>query len=111
MVQQMEKGAAILVHSGTLLASEVLRLQAVNAASTERNSRKRKRIQKGGTLSQEEADDIKARREALALAKEQRGEERRAAGGSIRGVPHCGTCGEPGHNKRTCAKDAATSGD
>jgi hypothetical protein len=111
MVQQMEKGAAILVHSGTLLASEVLRLQAVNAASTERNSRKRKRIQKGGTLSQEEADDIKARREALALAKEQRHEERRAAGGSSRGIPHCRICGEPGHNKRTCTKDLAALGD
>jgi hypothetical protein len=42
------------------------------------------------------------------LAKEQGREERRVASGSSRGIPYCRTCGEPGHNRRTCTKDAAT---
>jgi hypothetical protein len=66
----------------------------IAAAASGRNNRKRKRIQKEGTLTQEEADDIKAQREALMLAKEQEREERRVAGGSSRGIPHCRTCGE-----------------
>jgi hypothetical protein len=111
MVQQMQKGAEMLVHNGTLLAARLLQQEAIAAAASGRKNRKRKRIQKGGTLTQEEADDIKAQREALMLAKEQGREERRVAGGSSRGIPHCRTCGEPGHNRRTCTKDAATLSD
>ena len=107
MVQQMQKGAEMLVHTGTILASEVARLQAINAAASERRGRKRKHIQKGGTLTQEEAEDIVAQRDAVVLAEEIRREERRAAGGSSWGIPHCSTCSEPGHNKRTCTKGAA----
>jgi hypothetical protein len=61
------------------LAAQLLHQEAVATSATERKTRKRKRIQKGGTLSQEEADDIKAQREALALAAAERYEERRAA--------------------------------
>jgi hypothetical protein len=110
-MQQLHRGVEIVMHSATLIAQHNEQLQAANTAASERKSRKRKRIQKGGTLTQEEAEDIVAQRDAVVLAEEVRREERRAAGGSSRGIPHCRTCGEPGHNKRTCRKDAATSGD
>jgi hypothetical protein len=45
------------------------------------------------------------------LAKKQGREERRVASGSSRGIPHCRTCSELGHNRRTCIKDAAISSD
>jgi hypothetical protein len=109
LMQQFYQGIKIVMHSATLIAQHNKGLEAANAAASERKGRKRKRIQKGGTLSQEEAQDLIAEREALALVEVERREKRRAAGGSSRGVPHCRTCGEPGHNKRTCTKDAAAS--
>jgi hypothetical protein len=75
MVQQMQKGAEMMLHNGTLLAAQLLHQEAVATSATERKSRKRKRIQKGGTLSQEEAQDLIARRDALAAAKVVRHEE------------------------------------
>jgi hypothetical protein len=107
LMEQFYRGVEIVMHSATLIAQHNEQLQAANTAASERKSRKRKRIQKGGTLTQEEAEDIVAQRDAGVLAEEVRREERRAAGGSGRGIPHCRTCGEPGHNKRTCRKDAA----
>jgi hypothetical protein len=111
LMQQFYRGVEIMMHSATLMAQHNKQLEAANTAASERRSRKRKRIQKGGTLTQEEADDIVAQREALALAEAERREERRAVGGSSRGIPHCSICSEPGHNKRTCTKDAAISED
>jgi hypothetical protein len=58
MVQQMQKGAEMMLHNGTLLAAQLLHQEGIATSATERKSRKRKRIQKGGTLSKEEADDI-----------------------------------------------------
>jgi hypothetical protein len=110
-MEQFYRGVEIVMHSATLIAQHNEQLQAANTAASERRSRKRKRIQKGGTLTQEEAENIVAQRDAGVLAEEVRREERRAAGGSGRGIPHCRTCGEPGHNKRTCRKDAAALGD
>jgi hypothetical protein len=43
------------MHLAILIAQHNDRLEAANAASSERRGRKRKRIQKGGTLLQEEA--------------------------------------------------------
>jgi hypothetical protein len=47
----------------------------------------------------------------LALAKEQRHKERRAASSSSRGIPYCRIYSELGHNKCTCTKDLAALGD
>jgi hypothetical protein len=110
LMEQFYQGVEVVMHTATLIAQHNKQLQAANAAASKRKGRKRKRIQKGGTLSQEEAQDLIAKREALALVEVERREERRAAGGSSRGIPHCSTCGEPGHNKRTCTKDAARLG-
>jgi hypothetical protein len=52
------------MHSATLIAQHNQKLEAANAASSERKGRKRKRIQKGGTVSQEEAQDLINKREA-----------------------------------------------
>jgi hypothetical protein len=105
-MQQFYRGVEIVMHSATLIAQHNEQLQAANTAASERRSRKRKRIQKGGTFTQEEAGDIVAQRDAVVLVDEVRREERRAAGGSGRGIPHCRTCGDPEHNRRTCRKYA-----
>jgi hypothetical protein len=48
----------MLLYRQTLLAARVLQLKALNKAASERKSRKRKRIQKGGDLLKEEAEDL-----------------------------------------------------
>jgi hypothetical protein len=45
LVQQLRKGAEIIVHSSVLLADEVGKLRAALAAASERKKRKKKRIQ------------------------------------------------------------------
>ena len=59
----------MLLHRQTLLAARVLQLEASNKAASERKSRKRKRIQKGGDLSREEAEDLIAQCDVRAQIK------------------------------------------
>jgi hypothetical protein len=102
MILQVKKGSTLKDHSHTLLEARVARLEAANNAASERKKRKKKRIQEGGTLSQAEAEEIVRQRDAEAEAEA----ERVQAGSSSKGVRRCKTCGEAGHNKRTCKKDA-----
>jgi hypothetical protein len=48
------------MHSATLIAQHNKQLKAANTTTSKHKSRKRRCIQKGGTLLQEQADDIKA---------------------------------------------------
>jgi hypothetical protein len=94
-----------MVHTQVLMAAEIVRLQAANKAASERKTCKKKRIQHGGTLSQQEAEEIIERRDADALVEAERREERVRTGGGRPGSRRCGRCGKAGHNKRTCNKD------
>ena len=58
MVLQVQKGSTLKVHSHTLLEARIAKLEEANQAASERKKRKKKRIQKGGTLSQAEAEVI-----------------------------------------------------
>ena len=58
MMDQLQKGTAMILHSQTLLAARVLQLEASNRAASERKSRKRKQIQEGGDLSKEQAEEL-----------------------------------------------------
>jgi hypothetical protein len=108
-MEQFYRGVEVVMHTATLIAQHNEQLQAANAASTERNSRKRERIQEGGTFSQEEAQDPMAENEALALAKVVRHEEEDAAGAARRWTQVCKQCSKPGHNKYACTNDSSTS--
>jgi hypothetical protein len=110
IMQQFKNRAEMILHSQALMAVRIADLKAANQAAFERRKRKRKRTQKGATLSQAEAEDIVARRDAVALADKKRYEERQQAGGSSRGIRRCKACSNLGHNKRTCKSDTAASG-
>jgi hypothetical protein len=66
MVLQVKKGSTLKVHSHTLLEARIASLEEANQAASERRKRKKKRIQKGGTLSQAEAEDIVGQRDVEA---------------------------------------------
>jgi hypothetical protein len=83
----------------------VLQLEASNKAASERKSRKRKRIQKGGDLLKEEAEDLIAQYDVRAQVEGETREGRVRTGASKRGKRHCKRCRETRHNLRTCGKD------
>jgi hypothetical protein len=92
--------------------ARVAELEAINRAAAERKQRKKKLRQQGEGLSRVELDDEVAQRDD---AEAQVGADGRPEGvqADARGerVPRCGRCGDGGHSKRTCTKDAAGSGD
>ena len=111
IVDQLQRGTAMLLHGQTLLAARVLQLEASNKAASERKSRKRKRIQKGGDLSKEEAEDLIAQRDVGAQVEGESREGRVRTGTGKRGKGHCRLCREIGHNSRTCKKDVVEVSD
>jgi hypothetical protein len=101
-LDSLSKGATIMMHQATLLRDTVASLQKANEAATKRRARKKKRIQREGTLTMEAGSRIAAER----LNKDAESERRRAGAGSGGSVRRCGRCGEPGHNTRTCKNGA-----
>ena len=111
IVDQLNRGTAMLLHGQTLLAARVLQLEASNKAASERKSRKRKRIQKAGDLSKEQAEDLIAQCDVGAQVEGETRESRVRTGASKKGKRYCKRCGEAGHNSRTCGKDAVDVSD
>ena len=111
MVEQLRKGTEMILHSQTLLAARVLQLEASNRAASERKSRKRKRIQAGGDLSKEQAEDLIAHLDVGAQIEEETREGRARTGAGKQRKRHCKRCGETGHNSRTCEKDVVEVSD
>jgi hypothetical protein len=111
MMEQFKKGAQMMAHSEALIAIRIAELQAANDAASGRRKRKRRRIQKGGTLTQADAEDLISQRDLVAAVEQERRETRRKDSAGEVQVRRCTQCSEPGHNKRTCKKDAAGSSD
>jgi hypothetical protein len=91
--------------SAELMRNQITSLERANEAATKRRQRKKKRIQRQGTLTKGEGEDILAQKEAdQQIEREQRqGGER--SGLSRQALARCTRCREPGHNSRTCKKD------
>jgi hypothetical protein len=101
-VASLAKGTELLAHEVTLLQAEIRSLRTANEALSKRRRAKKTRIRQGGVLTVEDAHDILSQTEV----DEQIRRDRRLGGG-VQGkgnptVRRCGTCGETGHNSRTC---------
>ena len=88
--------------SAELMRDRIASLEKANKAASARKQRKKNRIQKQGTLTKGEGEDIIAQKEAdLQIEREQRqGGER--SGLSRQALARCRRCRETGHNSRTC---------
>ena len=104
-IGQLKKGAEVIMLSAELMRDRIASLERANEAATKRRQHKKKRIQKRGTLTKGEGEDILAQEEAdQQIEREQRqGGER--SGLSRQALARCTKCREPGHNARTCKKD------
>jgi len=105
-ISQLKKGAEVMMLSAELMRDRITSLERANEAATKRRQRKKKRIQKRGTLTKGEGEDILAQEEAdQQIEREQRqGGER--SGLSRQALARCTRCREAGHNSRTCKKDS-----
>jgi hypothetical protein len=91
--------------SAELMRDRITSFERANEAASKRRQRKTKRIQKQGTLTKGEGEDILAQKEAdQQIEREQRqgGEQ---LGLSRQALARCKRCRDPGHNSRTCKKE------
>ena len=94
-----------------LLRTQVAELQAANEAATRRKSYKRKRIQKGGTLTVEEGARLTALKAFGARSDRKKGKKRARADEGEQTQRRCGQCHKTGHNARTCKSEVETTVD
>lgn len=101
-VDQFAKGASRIMHQLVLLRAENQSLQRANEALSKRRRAKKTRLRRGGSLSQQEAQDLQDDRDVREQVKQ---EIRTSSGRKPREesrARRCGNCGETGHNMRTC---------
>ena len=106
---QLVKGGELMLHENALLAARNKELEEQLAVMTKRKSRKRKRIQQGGTMEYGEAAAQVAAEASLAA---KRSKKARGGGDQERAQPalrRCGNCRGTRHNARTCKKDTEAS--
>ena len=98
-----------MLHENALQRARIHELEEQLAEMTKRKSRKRKRIQQGGTMEYGEAASqvaVEAPVAAKRLKKSRGGGDQERAQPALR---RCGNCSRTGHNVRTCKKDIEAS--
>ena len=100
-VDQLTKGATAVMHQVALLQSEVSSLRKANEALSKRRKAKRTRIQLGGALTVQDAQDPLDQRDVGKGALQETQPDSSGAGGARAKVRRCSKCGKPGHNVRT----------
>jgi hypothetical protein len=101
-VAALAKGTERIAHEVTLLSAEVRTLRAANKALSKRRRAKKARVREEGALTVKDAQDLLSQKDAEEQAQRDLRIER---GRKKEGQPlirRCGTCGETGHNARTC---------
>jgi hypothetical protein len=104
-LSRLTKGAEKMVHSAVLIHEELSALQKANEVATKRKQRKRKRIQKHGTLTVAEGAKLAAQKAATQQQEDERRQEAAQSGVRQRATIRCSRCKKLGHNSRTCKED------
>ncbi len=109
-VDQLAKGATAIMHQVTLLRTEVSSLRKANEALSKRRRTKKIRVQLGGSITVQDAQDLLAQKAVSGKAgQEEMQQDGSGAGGARRKIRCCSLCGKPGHNARTCQKATEAS--
>jgi hypothetical protein len=90
------------MHKMALLQAEIAELREANALISKRRRAKKTQIRLGGLFNSQDVQDFQDQK---GVARQIKQEIRENDAGSNRGQPrqrHCGNCGKPGHNARTC---------
>jgi hypothetical protein len=101
-LKSLSKGTKAVMHEVTLLRGQVQDLQQANEVLSRRRRARRTRLQKRGVMTVEEGrqviDQMDVDGQVVAESSRSGGQGRSARPG----VRHCGICGKPVHNARTC---------
>ena len=108
-VDQLAKGTMAVMHEVALLRSEVSSLRKANEALSKRRRAKRTRVQLGGSLAIQDAQDVLGQGPVGGEGVQETQPGGGGAGGGRTRVRCCGVCGKPGHNARTCQEVAEAS--
>jgi hypothetical protein len=85
-----------------LLKAENQNLREANETLSKRWRAKKTRLQDGGSLSQQDAQDLQDKKDvALQVEQERKANSGRKPREELR-ARRCGNCGKTGHNARTC---------
>jgi len=105
------KATKAVMHKVTLLRAELRNLRDANEILSRRRRAKRTRLQKGGTMTIQEAsqviDQMDVDTQVVAESSRSGGRGRSERPGGRR----CGVCGKGGHNARTCQVVLESSGE
>jgi hypothetical protein len=108
-VDQFTKGSVAIMHEVALLCSRITELEEANERLSKHRNLKKTRLQKGGSLSVQEAEDLVAQINVRSQQSEEIGSGTGQGQGAQLRIRHCGNCGETGHNARTCQIVVETS--
>ena len=101
-INQLVKGAHKMAHQVELMRDRIASLEKTVEEATKRKSRKRKRIQQGGTLTYKAGSELAPAEDNTVEYSTQRSSSKVRAGTVQPARRRCGTCGGTGHNARTC---------
>ena len=91
-----------IMHEVALLRSRITELEEANERLSKRCKAKKTRLQKGGSLSVQEAEDLVAQTNVGGRQSDEIGSGSCQDQGVQSCIRHCSTCGETGHNIHTC---------
>ncbi|KAH7548711.1 putative transposase [Bipolaris maydis] len=109
--EKLAKGAAIIAQKLVLAQKRVSELGAANQAATQRRSHKRKRVQKGETLTVKEGEQLATLREFGARSDGKKVKKRARVQAGELSQRRRGRCGETGHHLRTYKQDIEDNSD
>jgi hypothetical protein len=90
------------MHQLALLKAENQSLREANETLSKRRRAKKTRLRQGGSLSQQEAEDLQDEKDiALQVEQETKANSGRKAREETR-ARRCGNCNQTGYNARTC---------
>jgi hypothetical protein len=104
-VDQFAKGATAMMHQVALLRAEVSSLRSANEALSKRRRAKKTRVRLGGSLTVQDGIDLLDQKDVDEQVKKEERQNGGQRGNARAGVRHCGNCGKPGYNSRTCQAD------
>ncbi len=113
-IDQLTKGAKGVMHEVALLRAEVSTLRKANEGLSKRRRAKKTRVQLGGSLTVQEAEELLSQKAAEEQIISETRQSSKSAKKACTKALCCSACGKPRHNMRTCqeaveSSDLATS--
>lgn len=109
-INYLAKGTTIVMHRMALLEAEVKTLRETNSTLSRRRREKKQRLRQSGAMSVAEGHNQIAQNDAEVQIKQELQESSGRKARAETKPRRCGTCGNAGHNAKTCQVVISSSG-